>query len=87
MSYIETTESIASKKFEDKRFRTEPLFFEMFKQKLYKEFQNYFFWHSPLLQYVTIHNFQWQVMGLWDFLVNTPIDENTYEWLQTLINV
>jgi len=63
-----------------------PLFFEMFKQKLYKEFQNYF-WYSPLLQYMTIHNFQWQVMWLWEFLVNTPIDENTYDWLQTLINV
>jgi len=64
-----------------------PLFFEMFKQKLYKEFQSSFFWYCPLLQYVTIYNFQWQVMLLWEFLVNTPIDENTYEWLQTLINV
>jgi len=64
-----------------------PLFFEVFKQKLYKEFQSSFFWYCPLLQYVTIHNFQWQVRWLWEFLVNTPIDENTYEWLQILINV
>ena len=64
-----------------------PLFFKIFKQKLYKEFQSSFFWYCPLLQYVTIHNFQWQVMWLWEFVVNTPIDENTYEWLQILINV
>jgi len=64
-----------------------PLFLEVFKQKLYKEFQNSFCWYCPLLQYVTIHNFQWQVRWLWEFLVNTPIDENTYEWLQILINV
>jgi len=64
-----------------------PLFFEVFKQKLYKEFQSSFFWYCPLLQYVTIHNFQWQVMWLWEFLVNTLIDENTYKWLQTLLNV
>jgi len=64
-----------------------PLFFKVFKQKLYKEFQSFFFWYCPLLQYVTSRNFQWQVMWLWGFLVNTPIDENTYEWLQILINV
>jgi len=64
-----------------------PLFFEVFKQKLYKEFQSSFFWYCPLLQYVTIHNFQWQVMWLWEFLVNTPIDEKAYVWLQILINV
>jgi len=64
-----------------------PLFFEVFKQKLYKEFQSSFFWYCPLLQYVTIHNFQWQVRWLWEFLVKAPIDENTYEWLQILINV
>jgi len=64
-----------------------PMLFAAFKQKLYKEFQNFFFWYSPLLQYVTIHNFQWQVIWLWEFLVNTPIDDKTYEWLQILINV
>jgi len=41
-----------------------PLFFEIFKQKLYKEFQSSFFWYCPLLQYVTPRNFQWQVMWL-----------------------
>jgi len=64
-----------------------PLFFEVFKQKLYKEFQGSLFWYYPMLQYVSIQNFQWQVMWLWEFLVNTPIDENTYEWLRTLIKV
>jgi len=39
-----------------------PLFFKVLKQKLYKEFQNSFFWYCPLLQYVTIRNFQWHVM-------------------------
>jgi len=68
-------------------FEQNPLFFEIFQQKLYKEFQSSFFWYSPLLQYVTIHNFQWQVRWLWEFLVNTPIDENTHEWLQTLFSV
>ena len=63
------------------------MLFTAFKQKLYKEFQNSFFWDSPLLQYVTIHNFQWQVMWLWEFLVNTPIDDKTYEGLQILIDV
>jgi len=62
-------------------------FLKVFKQKLYKEFQSSFFWYCPLLQYVTPRNFHWQVMWLWEFLVNTPIDENTYEWLQILINV
>jgi len=66
-----------------------PLFFEAFKQKLYKEFQSSFFWYCPLLQYVTPRNYVAfsYVMWLWEFLVNTPIDENTYEWLQILINV
>jgi len=64
-----------------------PLCFEMFKQKLYKEFQGSLFWYWPLLQYVNIHNFQWQVMWLWEFLINNPTDENSYEWLQMLINV
>jgi len=41
----------------------------------------------PLLQYVTIHHFQWQVMWLWELLVNIPIDVNTYEWLETLIKM
>jgi len=36
-----------------------PMLFTAFKQKLYKEFQNSFFWYCPLLEYVTIHNFQW----------------------------
>jgi len=26
-------------------------------------------------------------MWLWEFLVNTPIDENTYKWLKTLIDI
>ena len=74
-----------------KNLRTEvleqnPVFFEMFKQKLYKEFQGSLFWYWPLLQYVNIHDFQWQVMWLWEFLINTPTDEKTYEWLQMLIN-
>ena len=63
-----------------------PLFFEMFKQKLYQEFQGSLFWYCSLLQYVNIQDFQWQVMRLWEFLVNTPIDENTYEWIRMLIN-
>ena len=62
-----------------------PLFFKVLKQKLHKEFQSFFFWYCPLRQYVTIHNFQWQVMWLWEFLVNMQIDENTYEWLKTLV--
>jgi len=77
MSHINTKKSIASQKFEERRFRTKPFIFEMFKQKLYKEFQGSLFWYFPLLQYVSMHNFQWQVMWLWEFLVNTPIDENT----------
>jgi len=64
-----------------------PLFFKVLKQKLYLEFQSSFFWYCPLVQYVIIRNFQWQVMWIWEFLVNTLIDENTYEWLQILINV
>jgi len=59
----------------------------MFKQKLYKEFQGSLFWYWPLVQYVNRHDVQWQVMWLWEFLINTPTDENTYEWLQMLINV
>jgi len=49
-----------------------PLFFEMFKQKLYKEFQGSLFWYWPLLEYVNIHDFQWQVMWLWEFLIKHP---------------
>ena len=62
-----------------------PLFFLMFKQKLYKEFQGSLFWCWPLLKYVNIRDFQWQVMRLWEFLINTPTDEGTYGWLQKLI--
>ena len=64
-----------------------PILFTAFKQKLYKEFQCIFPRYSPLLNYVTINHFRWQVMCLWEFLINTPINENTYEWLQILINV
>jgi len=34
-----------------------PLLFEMFKQKLYKEFQGSLFWYWPLLEYVNICDF------------------------------
>jgi len=63
------------------------LFFDVFRQKLCKEFQSYFFLYCPLFQYVTPGNFQRPVMWLWEFLANTPIDENAFEWLQILINV
>ena len=62
-----------------------PIFFKAFKQKLHKEFRCSFPWYSSLLQYADIHNFPWQVMYLWEFLVNTQTDENTYEWLKILI--
>jgi len=61
------------------------IFFKVLKQKLYKEFQCSFLWYRPLLQYVTIQNFCWQAMWLWEFLVNTQIDENMYERLKILI--
>jgi len=64
-----------------------PILFTAFKQKLYKEFQCLFPRYSPLLHHVNINNFRWQVMWLWEFLVNTPIDENTYKWLKTLIDI
>ena len=64
-----------------------PIVFRAFKQKLYKEFQCSFLGFMPLLQHVDIKNFRWQVMWLWEFLINTPIGENTYEWLQIVINV
>ena len=64
-----------------------PIFFAAFKQKLYKEFQCSFPRYCPLLQYVNIKKFRWQVMWLWEFLVNTQIDENTYEWLKILIDL
>jgi len=63
-----------------------PIFFKAFKQKLYKEFRYSFPEYSSLLQCVDIHNFPWQVMYLWEFLVNTQTDENTYEWLKILID-
>jgi len=63
-----------------------PILFTAFKQKLYKEFQRSFPEYSPLLQYVNIKNFHWQVMCLWEFLVSVQIDEKTYEWLKILIN-
>jgi len=49
-----------------------PLFFTAFKQKLHKEFQCSFPGYSPHLHHVNIKNFRWQVMWLWEFLVNTP---------------
>ena len=54
-----------------------PIFFPAFKQKLYKEFQCSFPGYCPLLQYVNIKIFRWQVMSIWEFLVNTQIDENS----------
>jgi len=48
-----------------------PIFFTEFKQKLCKEFQCSFPVYCPLLQYVNIKNFRWQVMWLWEFFVNT----------------
>ena len=68
-------------------FKQNPMFFELFKQKLYQEFQGALLWYSPLLQYVNTCDFEWQVMWLWEFLINTPTDDKTYEWLQMLINV
>jgi len=64
-----------------------PILFTAFKQKLYKEFQCSFPGYIPLLQQVDIKSFRWQVMWLWEFLVNTQIDENTYEWLKTVIDM
>jgi len=61
-----------------------PIFFKAFKQKLHKELRYSFPEYSSLLQYVDIHNFPWQVMYLWEFLVNTQTDENSYEWLKIL---
>ena len=63
-----------------------PTFFKAFKQKLRKEFRGSFPGYSSFLQHIDIHSFRWQVMFLWEFLVNTPTDENTCEWLKTLIN-
>ena len=60
-----------------------PIFFT-FQQKLYKAFQCSFPRYCSLLQYINIENFRRQVMWLWEFLVNTQIDQNTYEWLKTL---
>ena len=56
-----------------------PILFTAFKQKLYKAFQCIFPRYSPLLHYVNINHFRWQVMWLWEFLANTPTDENTNE--------
>jgi len=67
-------------------FENNPMLFTAFKQKLYKEFQRPFPGYSSLLQYININNFHWQVMCLWEFLVNTQIDERTYEWLKILID-
>jgi len=61
------------------------ILFTAFKQKLYKEFQCSFPGYSPLLQYVNIKHFPWQVMYLWEFLVTTQMGEKMYEWLKTLI--
>jgi len=55
-----------------------PILFAAFKQKLYKEFQCLFPRYSSLLHYVNINHFRWQVTWLWEFLVNTPIGENTF---------
>ena len=63
-----------------------PIFFKVFKQKLHKEFRCSFPEYSSLLQYVHIYNLSWQVMYLWEFLVNTQTDENTYQWLKMLID-
>ena len=63
-----------------------PIFFKIFKQKLHKDFRCSFPEYSSLLQHVEVHNFPCQVMYLWEFLVNTQTDENTYEWLKILID-
>jgi len=86
MPCTETADFLQAKGLELDVLEDNLILFTAFKQKLHKEFQCSFLGYSPLLQQVDIKNFCWQVMWLWEFLVNTQIDESTYEWLKTLID-
>jgi len=87
MSILRLQAYLQAKSSELNVLENNPIMFTVLKQKLYKEFQCLFPRYSSLLHYQNINKFRWQVVWLWEFFVNTPIDENTYEWLQILINV
>jgi len=86
MPYTDAADLFTDQRFRVGCFRKQSHIFTAFKQKLYKEFQCSFPGYCPLFQDVNIRKFRWQVRWLWEFLVNTHIDQNTCEWLKILID-
>ena len=64
-----------------------PVLFSVFKRKLYSKFRDSFQAYRPLLEFVNIKFFQWQVTWFWGYLVNIPITADTYDQIYTLIDL
>jgi len=64
-----------------------PVLFLAFKKNLYSNFQSSFQLYRPLLAFVNINQYRWQVTWFWEYLVNIPITENTYEYIYIMIDL
>jgi len=64
-----------------------PVLFSVFKRKLYSKFRDSFQLYRPLLQFVNIKLYRWQVTWFWEYLVNIPITADTYKHIYTLIDL
>jgi len=64
-----------------------PVLFLVFKRKMYSKFRDSFQAYRPLLELVNIKFYRWQVIWLWEYLVNIPITADTYEHIYTLIDL
>jgi len=64
-----------------------PVLFFAFKRKSYGKFRDSFQLYRPLLALLNINYYRWQVTWFWEYLINIPISENTYEYIYTMIDL
>jgi len=64
-----------------------PVLFLASKKKLYSNFRSSFQLYRPLLALVNINYYRWQATWFWEYLVNIPISESTYEYTYVMIDL
>jgi len=64
-----------------------PVLFSVFKRWLYGKFRDPFQSYRPLLKFVNINYYHWQVTWFWELLINMPITEHTYEYIHIMIDL
>jgi len=67
-------------------FEEDPLLFCTFKQRLFRKFRGSLRKYKPLLCLINQKHWLWQVDMIWESLFNTPLQEDSYMILETLIN-